>query len=260
MLRNIIGDWGAGLSDDGYGCALAALGVLEATGTQRHRASSDPAQLLTALKQEFKNGEQTVVWRGAKNAGRATTVASWRETMYTDAASLADAWSRYFAEFAHPRQHPRLAVKLDWRGRADLFDFTALCAWLARSGVQALVLDDGRAGPARPRWHWPLQVGVPAGADGAGLLTALGEAQRGRSWVAELARCFTVGEARDACDLLLLTPGDARKVLEQTRSRLRASFVVCLDGTAPDLAPLAERSIALRERLDAAGVAAISRS
>ena len=63
---------------------------------------------------------------GAQNVGRATTVASWRETVHTDAAALADAWRRYFSAFPHPRQRPRLAVRLDWRDRADLFDFTAL--------------------------------------------------------------------------------------------------------------------------------------
>ena len=229
MLRNIIADWGAGLSDDDYSCALAALGVLEATGAEQHRASSDPAELLAALKKEFHNGEQTVLWRGAQNVGRATTAASWRATVHTDGAALADAWRRYLSAFPHPRQRPRLAVKLDWRDRADLFDFTALCAWLADSGAQALVLDDGRASLARPRWHWPLEVGVPAGAEGAGILAALLEAQRARSWVAELARCFTVGEARDACDLLILPPGAVTPILEQARTRLRASFVVCLD-------------------------------
>ncbi len=260
MLRNIIADWGAGLSDDDYSCALAALGVLEATGAEQHRASSDPAELLAALKKEFHNGEQTVLWRGAQNVGRATTATSWRATVHSDGAALADAWRRYLSAFPHPRQRPRLAVKLDWRDRADLFDFTALCAWLADSGAQALVLDDGRASLARPRWHWPLEVGVPAGAEGARILAALLEAQRARSWVAELARCFTVGEARDACDLLILPPGAVTPILEEARTRLRASFVVCLDVSAPDLAQLAERSIALRERLKAAGVAAFSRS
>jgi hypothetical protein len=260
VLRNIIGDWGAGLSDGDYACALAALGVLEATGTEQHRASSDPAVLLAALRKELRDGEQTVVWRRAQNVGRATTAVSWRETVHTDAAALLEAWRRYFSEFPHPRQRPRLALKLAWRDRADLFDFNALMSWLARSGVQALVLDDGRGTLARPQWHWPLQVGVPAGAEGAGVLAALREAQRGRSWVAELARCFTVGDARDACDLLILPPGAVAQILEQARTRLRASFAVCLDVAAPDLAQLAERSSALRERLKAAGVVAISRS
>lgn len=260
MLRNIIGDWGAGLSDDDYARALAALGVLEATGARQHRASSDPAFLLAALRKELRNGEQTVVWRRAQNLGRATTMESWRATVHTDAGALAEAWRQYFSEFPHPRQRPRLAVTLAWRDRPDLFDFAALAAWLVRSGVQALVQDDGGGSRARSQWHWPLQVGVPVGNEGAVVLAGLREAQRGRSWVGELARCFAVGDARDACDLLILTPGTMAQILAQARTRLRASFVVCLDVTATGSAQIAERAVALRDRLQSAGVAAISRS
>ena len=179
MLKNIIGDWGAELSDGDYACALAALGVLEATGTEQHRASSDPAELLAALRQEFRNGERTPVWRKAQNVGRATTVASWRETVHTDAAALAAAWRRYVGDCRHPRQRPRLALLSDWRSRGDLFDFDALWAWLNHrdNGLQALLVADGRASLARARWHWPLQVGAVAGAEGDGILATLRKAR-----------------------------------------------------------------------------------
>ena len=49
MDKNVVGDWGANLSDRDYGRALAALGVLEATGTQQHGASADPEAILAAL-------------------------------------------------------------------------------------------------------------------------------------------------------------------------------------------------------------------
>ena len=63
-----------------------------------------------------------------------------------------------------------------------------------RFGLQALVMADGRASPSSVPWHWPLQVGVPAGAEGAGILATLREAQDHRTWVADLSQCFTVGE------------------------------------------------------------------
>jgi hypothetical protein len=259
VLKNIIGDWGAELSDGDYACALAALGVLEATGTEQHRASSDPAELLAALKQELRNGERTPVWRKAQNIGRATTVSSWRETVHTDAAALATAWQRYVGDCRHPRQRPRLALLADWRSRVDLFDFDALWAWLnhRESGLQALLVADGRASLARARWHWPLQVGAVAGAEGVGILTALRKARSDKAWVAQLSQCYTVGAARDACDLLLLTPAAANDILDQPRTRLRASFVVCFEDQSLDLAALTLRYAELRERLHAAGVAAV---
>ncbi len=262
MLKNIIGDWGSGLSDGDYACALAALGVLEATGTEQHRASSDPAKLMAALKQEFDGGERTPVWRGAKNLGRATTVASWRQTLHTDAATLVETWRTYIAASSHPRQRPRLALMAGWRNRSDLFDFDSLWAWLNRQdiGLQALVMADGHADRSSTRWHWPLRVGVAAGAQGAEILAKLREAQNGRSWVADLARCYTVGDARDACDLLILTPAATTQILEQPRTRLRASFIVCLEDERPDPAQLVGRCAVLRERLRAAGVAAINRA
>jgi hypothetical protein len=262
VLKNIIGDWGSGLSDGDYACALAALGVLEATGTEQHHASSDPAELLAALSQEFDHGERTPVWRGAKNLGRATTVASWRQTVHTDAAALAESWRNYIAASSHPRQRPRLALKADWRNRPDLFDFDSLWAWLSRqdNGLQALVMADGHASLSSARWHWPLRVGVPAGAQGAETLATLRDARNGRSWVADLARCYEVGVARDACDLLILTPAATAQILEQSRTRIRASFIVCLEDSPPELAQLAGRYAALRERLKAAGVAVIHRT
>ena len=69
MQRNIIGDWGAGLSDRDYARALAALGSLEASGTQQHQVGADPQKILVALQEEFKDGDRTVVWRDAENVG-----------------------------------------------------------------------------------------------------------------------------------------------------------------------------------------------
>lgn len=259
MLKNIIGDWGAGLSDGDYACALAALGVLEATGTEQHRASSNPAELLAALRKEFRDGESTPVWRRAQNLGRASTVASWRETVHTDAAALASAWRQYVRECRHPRQRPRLAVPADWRARGDLFDFDALWAWLNHrdNELQALLVADGRATMSPARWHWPLRVGTTAGAEGERILATLRQASHDIAWVAQLSQCYTVGAARDSCDLLLLTPAAVDDILAQPRTRLRASFAVCLEVQPLELAAIAGRYAALRERLRAAGVAAV---
>ncbi len=259
MLKNIIGSWGSELGDGDYACALAALGVLEATGVEQHHPSSDPAELMAALQEEFRLGERTVVWRNAQNVNQATTAASWRETVHTNAAALAAAWREYRSGIAHPRQMPRLALAADWRSRTDLFDFEALCAWLKHRdvGLQALILADGIPSAVGARWHWPLRVGVPAGKEGAGILATLRKAQQSETWVAELSQCFTVGDARDACDLLILTSAAASAILKQPRSRIRAGFVVCIEESPLDVGQLAERYVALRARLGAAGVGGV---
>ena len=260
MLKNIIGDWGSELGDGDYACALAALGVLEATGSEQHRPTSDLAELVALLQEEFGLGERTVVWREAKNVNPATTAASWRKTVHADAAALAAAWRRYRQGITHPRQLPRLAVTADWRGRADLFDFEALCAWLKHRdvGLQALILADRRPGAVGARWHWPLRVGVPAGKDSAAILATLRQAQQSEAWVAELSHCYTVGDARDACDLLILTSAEADRILKQPRARIRAGFVACIEESLPELGQLAERYAALRDRVGANGVAGVN--
>ena len=259
VLKNIVGDWGSALSDGEYACALAALGVLEATGSHQHRPGSDRAELVDALRQEFRHGDNTAVWRRSQNVNKTTTVASWRETEHTDAAALAEAWREYLRGVTHPRQMPRLALMADWRHRSDLFDFDALCTWLKHRdvGLQAFVLADGRECEAGARWHWPLRVGVPAGKECASILDTLRKAQQREAWIAELSQCFAVGDARDACDLLILTSAAAAAILSQPRSRIRARFVACIETSPPALAPLAERYAGLRARTGAAGVAAV---
>ena len=166
MHKNVVGDWGANLSDRDYGRALAAMGVLEANGTQQHQASADPQEILAALREEFKDGERTALWRGAFNTTGATA-ASWLRTIHQDTQALAEAWGWLLELADHARQRPRLAVAAGWRRRSDLFDLETLMGWLGADDTccQAVVLapEEVRPGECRTVWHWPLNVGVPAG-------------------------------------------------------------------------------------------------
>jgi hypothetical protein len=67
-----------------------------------------------------------------------------------------------------------------------------------------------------------------------------------------------VGEARDACDLLILTTAAASAMLKQPRTRIRAGFVACIEESPLDVGPLHERYAALRARLGAAGVVGLN--
>ena len=260
MLKDIVGDWGSELDDADYARALTALGVLESTGAEQHAPTRDAAALAQLLEQEFHGGERTPIWRSAQNVNPSTTPASWRATVHRDAAVLAAAWQRYRGTVAHPRRAPRLAVALDWRSRHDLFDFDALRVWLEHPavGLDAVVVADAGSGQGRVAWHWPLRVGVPAGQEHAKILAGLRAARDQTQWIGRLSECYPVGAGRDACDLLILTKAAAQRVLEQPRTRIRASFVVCLDEPRDDPAGLIGCSV-LRERLRAAGVALIGR-
>ena len=259
MLKNIVGDWGADLDDSEYACALAALGVLESTALMEHRRSSDPARLRNALEREFAFGERTPVWRGAFGPDLMTTKELWRTTEHEDAAALALAWRQYRNLYYHERYRPRLGVVLRWRERSDLFDFDGLCAWLDRVdvGIDALVLLSGREAVSGA-WHWPLRVAVPLGTH-EGILAALRTAQDEHQWVARLSQLYSVGGGRDSCDLLILTKAATKEILAQTRTRIRARFVVCLDNTPPLHSEIPERYGELRDRLSAAGLAVVGR-
>jgi hypothetical protein len=262
MQRDIVGDWGRGLDDAAYGQALAALGVLEASGVQQHQASADPLKILAALQEEFKDGERTVVWREAQNVGDWTTPETWRQTIHGDAQALAEGWLLLLQSADHPRRRPRLAVKAAWRRRPDLFDFNALMGWLEShdTGCQALVLvpDDPGEQERRTLWHWPLRLGVPAGADGEALLDYLRGIRNG--WIEELGILQPVGEARDACDLLILPAGMAARLAEQPRLYLQASFIVCLDNAEAWSAAGKTPQARLLAKMGAAGIASEGQS
>lgn len=260
MRKNIVGDWGSALGDGDYACALAALGVLEASGTRQHGPTSDPDEVAKALEREFASGKKTPTWRCAlRNAvSNPTGRLAWLDTVHTDAAALASGWLRYRSLVSHSREAPRLALPLVFRDLPDLFAFDDLYDWLTHPDTQvaAVVVNDG-AWQDPPAWHWPLRIGIPDGPQHSAIVAALDEAQQDHGWIESLTRWFTVGNARDVCDVLILTPDAIPGILQSKRSRLRASCVICLEGpTRPS--DTSGDSVALRERLYAAGVAAVS--
>jgi hypothetical protein len=76
-------------------------------------------------------------------------------------------------------------------------------------------------------------------------------------WVEELGRLQWVGEARDACDLLILPAGMAAQLVEQPRLRLRASFIICLDDTVKSSRCVDTPAAEVLKRTGAAGVALV---
>lgn len=263
MEKNIIGSWGADLDDSDYPKAIAALGALEAQGTQKHTPSNDPEVLRDALREEFVGGEKTVVWRNAYNpSGGRPILTRWQNPIHKDAQALSEAWRLYLDSTRHhPRLMPRLAVEAAWQKWPELVDLDNLFDVLSYSGVGSLSLlpQDKYGRDLYPDWHWPVRVGVPAGPDGERLFEQFQAASEGWSdWVAELAHVTRVGAVRDNCDLLILPPGWAEELAGRPNVRLRASFVVCLDN--PLSWSEAARSAILdeaRKKTGAAGIAIV---
>lgn len=257
MQKNILGAWAAGLADDDYACALAALGVLEASGSHKHQPSDDASVVVAALQQEFAGGDRTPIWR---RSDLSATPESWNSTSHLNAPVLATAWRQYCQAIQDASQHPRLAVPLVWRSSHKQLDLDALCAWLGHPavGLKALVLADEPLVDSIPAWHWPLQVGVPATGSHEAILGALQAARAGGpDWVRELSECHVLGTGRDACDLLLLTQEAARALEQQPQPRMRGSFVVCLEEPQGPPASLPHAFLSLYQRLDAAGIALV---
>lgn len=153
-----------------------------------------------------------------------------------------------------------MAVSLHWRHRPDLLDFQSLCQWLQHPavGLGALQFHVSRTTEARQiGWHWPLRVGVLADGDRARLLETMDLAQAQHPWIGSLTRRYTLGSVRDACDLLIVTSLDA--LMPRTTSRMRASFVACLDEPPPDPAIAVDRYGALATNLDTAGIGWVGR-
>ena len=259
MLKRIVGNWGSELDETAYACAIACLGVLESTGSIQHRTSSDRDALVAALATEFSQGERTPLWREAFNVRPALPLESWADTIHWDAPALAGAWQHHRSQIDHPRRGLRLAVSSNWLRQSSLFDADELWAWLSHPdvGLDALVLAPDSTTPRTPPWHWPLRVGVPAGPQSAMLLSALRGAQAQAGWVARLCQCFMLGQGRDACDLLIVGAADLDRLLAKSRTRLRASFAVCLDDPPSRPSLLDEAGTRFAERIEAAGVALV---
>jgi hypothetical protein len=264
MDKNIIGEWGADLNEVNYGRALAALGVLEAASIGHYPPSDNPQEILRALENEFEEGERTVVWRDGYNTGLVNQ-SSWQKTSYQNAAVLAKAWKLLINKHKEgpninqPRKRPRLAVDAAWRHRSDLFDLDTLIDWLSKTEVRYqalnLVPEDLSDEDCRYLWHWPIRIGVPTGQSGELLMESL--RAQDSSWVKELAQLQWVGEARDSCDLLILPHGAAAQIAERPHLRLRASFIICLDGPVKSSQVSDTPAAQLLKRTGAAGVALV---
>ncbi len=255
VTKNILGTWGADLSDDDYASALAALGVLESTDLTP-KDPSNPDELAAIIAKVFELGDRTPVWCRNKGPVAGLSPASWQRTLYRDPAPLAAAWRQYLNSIRHERMLPRVAVPAAWRDFPQIFNIDELCAWLGRAyAVNAVVIVDREPGPPRVPWHWPLRVGVLNDADQLPILDALRAAQRPDTWIERLARCYAVGPAQDACDLLIVSPEVAR-TNRTLPNRLRASFVVLLDDPAPPSFPDG-RCSGLRRESRAAGAAVV---
>jgi len=251
LEKNILGTWGAHLSDGDYACALAALGALQTTTMPSGAIPPNPDAIATALRAQMISGERTIVWQVKLPMSGA---------LHFDAAALAQGWRDFRHNLYHLRDMPRMAVPLEMCLQPD-FPFQALREWLAHEDVvlgsmmlEALVAN----GPSRIGWHWPLRVGFVVGG-GPALRIAFDKARGIDTWITDLVQAYPVGEARDRCDLLIVDATDTSILRAPGRLRIRASCVVILDDP-PALDRAAEFHAHLTARFGAASVAWVGQS
>ncbi|MBN1566304.1 MAG: hypothetical protein JXA73_00545 [Acidobacteria bacterium] len=228
MNRNIVGTWGSQLGNIDYAKALAALGVLESTGTHQHRASSDPNEICSALKEEIENGERTPIWRHARLHG-AGLRETWTDTVHMDAAALAQGWDLLIREASHPRELPRLAVEM--AKSPELYNLEELMDLLMNVDAQALMLVPPRPAERKggiPPWHFPVRIGVPE--EAKPLHDALVQIMSYVGWAPQVSALLPIGKGHDSCDALIVPPGMAGRFTSGRLARMRARFVICLDN------------------------------
>jgi len=255
MKRDVLGDWGAELSDLDYAKALAALGVIESRGTKQHRPSSDPQKVCEAIQQELEGGLRTPLWRWA-HLGGLDPKKYWTDTIHTNVAALAQGWDLALQKATHPRKLPRLAIDLDPGN--ELYDIDGLMEALSSVEAQALVLTPHERTMEQrhtPPWHFPVQVGVPEQA--APLWGALKKIEAIVDWVQITSSLRRVGGARDACDLLILPAGMAERLASEKDTRLLARFVICLDHRGDWGGPWSKAYGRVMELLGADGIAVV---
>jgi hypothetical protein len=263
MIKNIVGNWGADLHQDDYACAIAALGVLEARGTEQYgRISNDPNKVLRGLLTEMEGGRRTPIWRGVWRAsGYDIKARDWGSTIHANAPALAHAWRLLLKELENRRGAPTMAVLSPRPEHSVPLVLDDLAYWLTKPavGLAALLLatEADSVTPESPLLHWPVRVGVPLGSDADAVWDDL--QRNSPDWIRELSHLYHVGEAREACDILLLPSGAAERLAGSSRLRLKATFIVCLDPPGEWKEAPSSASEKLRTQIGAAGVALIGR-
>jgi hypothetical protein len=261
MLKSIVGNWGTDLHDDDYARAIAALGVLQARATHQHGwCNNDPNKLLQALLSEMEEGKRTQIWRGAwYSGGYDIKERDWATTIYTDAHALAQAWRLLLEGVKNRGSAPRTAVLSTSPKQSMPFPLDDLVYWLTRPavGLAALLLatEPEFHRPMHPLLHWPVRIGVPLGSDSDHLWNDL--QRNSPDWMGRLSQIYRVGEAREACDILLVPSGIAKQLANSSRLRLKATFIVCLDPPGNWREAASGAPERLRSQIDAAGVALI---
>jgi hypothetical protein len=238
MSRSLFGLWGARLSDDDFGQALAALGVVGAPG------NNNPATIATELKTAIASSERVRFHLGIETVRLA-------EGHFPPAETFLDAWKNGVGPSA--AQHLRLEIVQG--GPNPPLDEFWLASLLSSPSVATGVyfLQDEPRVPVA--WSWPLRIGVLDDPRSRAFAETLKTSHRNR-----LFKLINVATLRRECDVLLL-PYSLRSSLELVLSRparLAADCVVVVG--AAQMGPHRTRSLvsALRTEVECAAVCVAS--
>ena len=150
--KNILGTWGADLSDDDYASALAALGVLESTDLTP-KDPSNPDELAAIIAKVFELGDRTPVWCRNKGPVAGLSPAADRASRVTvgHAEGFFGAFGNIYADLAE-------VLRAQKEGRAP--DPLALSYPTAEDGLRTIAVVNAAARSAARKGAW--EDAVPA--------------------------------------------------------------------------------------------------
>lgn len=253
MRRALFGEWGTGLDDDAFACAVAACGVLHARPRRARGASPGAAPGEASLADALRSaaGDETLVaWRFPSDrmlrAGGA----------FSGAAELADAWRAF-----RDSRPPLLRLALDPSTVAPTgvaaADLPALLQVLAHPAARVDAAFVAWRPGQRAAWKWPLRLGLLDDAKSAEVGVRVGALYPAR----DLSRAFRLCRDEGQCDVAVL-PGSPRTSLARILASPvgeRAGLVLftggCAGAAAQDHAVLQM----IADEMRASGIAALSK-
>ena len=252
MTRALFATWGAGLPQEQFAQAIAAVGVLGV------RETVPDEKAIAETVRRMRKGGRDFVPLALKHLAQLVLAAGHGDRL-PDAAACHSAWRTFADQWfeQRPRNAPFLRIEIDpaivERLRASAPDVLWLNRLLLGSGHSVADAVYVRVDePDRPiAWEWPLRVGVLGDTRSA----ELGASVAAIPWP-RLVRLVRLQTLDEDCDLLLL-PDDLRgalaRVLRHPR-RLRADLTLVVGGTGVAAERVESLVSALRREVLTGGV------
>jgi hypothetical protein len=191
MNRTVFGPWGRDLNGDDFACALAALGVLQGSGSRPSRGAPTAVQIAARLAAIHARAKGALPW------GKLRTL----PPTYHDAQSLVAGWQVFRTQIKDDLRIEILSSGWEDLGLDRFWILDQL--WRRAVGIMSAYLAKAKRSP-NTRWHWPLRVGFLPDRQSTGCRDEIAAALASASWARQLTALDEVSGPSDRCDLLII--------------------------------------------------------